>query len=73
MIANTSSDCVGMSNVFGADAMVAAVELSARFGAGLPVVGYERGDELQEAIGAGFESVGLLSVWTRSPASQRVD
>ena len=61
-VANLSLDCVGMSNVFGSNAMPAAAMLCAGFGPGLPVVGYEHGDGLAEALEVGFEPVGHLRV-----------
>ena len=61
-IANLSADCVGLSNVFGAGALEAAADLCADFGDGLPVVGYERGDSLREALSIGFDDVGRLRV-----------
>jgi hypothetical protein len=64
-VANLSTDCVGMSNVFGSDAIPAAAFFCAEFGAGLPVVGYERGDDLVEAVDAGFETVGPLRICGR--------
>lgn len=69
-IANRSRDCVGFSNFFApsegkADCMISAVSAVAGFGAGLPVVGYERGEDLEMALAAGFQSVGRLRVWVR--------
>lgn len=64
-IANRSEDCVGMSNVFGHAAIDAAATLCAELGAGLPVVGYEHGDALDEAMAAGFEPVGALRICGR--------
>lgn len=61
-VANRSSDCVGMSNVFGPGAVPAAARLCAAFGAGLPVVGYEWGDALATALRTGFEPTGPLRV-----------
>jgi hypothetical protein len=64
-VANLSTDCVGMSNVFGSDAIPAAATLCAEFGSGLPVVGYERGDALVAAVSVGFETVGQLRICGR--------
>lgn len=63
VIANLSNDCVGLSNMFGADARGAATTLCAQFGDGRHVVGYERGDDLAQALAAGWQTVGDLAVW----------
>jgi hypothetical protein len=63
VIANRSADVVGLSNAFGpADAYPAAAALCGRFGDGLPVVGYEQGEDLDVALAAGFEATGELRV-----------
>lgn len=62
-VANLSSDCVGLSNCFGRGAFPAAATLCAELAQGLPVVGYERGDDLSVALDAGFEATGLLRIW----------
>ncbi len=70
-IANRTGDVVGLSNVFAPGGAtetcwagcVRAVQ--SRF-PGLPMVGYERGDDLSAAQGVGFESIGPLTVWLRS-------
>lgn len=64
VIANLSEDCVGLSNLFGAAARPAATALCATFGAGKPVVGYEREDDLAQALAAGWRVSGPLRVWT---------
>ncbi|MCV0397330.1 MAG: hypothetical protein K5872_19550 [Rhizobiaceae bacterium] len=67
-IANLSSDCVGVSNLFGRPlpAVVAAASaLSRDFGGGLPLVGYSTGDELTAMLRAGFQQTGPLRVWIR--------
>jgi hypothetical protein len=63
VVANLSADSVGLSNAFGDDAFPAAATLCAGFGAGRPVVGYERGDALAAALRAGFQATGPLRVW----------
>jgi hypothetical protein len=65
VIANISSDCVGLSNCFGEEVYPAAATLCAELANGLPIVGYERGDDLGAALGSGFTATGLLRVWTR--------
>ena len=63
VIANLSADCVGVSNCFGTDARPAATALCASFGQGKPLVGYERGEDLAEALAAGWQETGPLAVW----------
>jgi hypothetical protein len=71
VIANRTDDVVGLSNVFAPDGA------AARFWPGcisaamdvfpkLPMVGYERGDELVIAQALGFEALGPLRVWVRT-------
>jgi hypothetical protein len=66
-VANRSADAVGISNVFAADVdelvMAGAIGEVARFGADLPVVGYEAGDALARATRLGFRAVGPLRIW----------
>lgn len=65
-IANTSSDCVGLSNVFSktssnrifADAAVAAEGVDPE----KPIVGYESGESLTHAQNTGFATVGDLRI-----------
>ena len=66
--ANRSADAVGFSNLFiagGDDDRTTAEAVSevARFGAGLPIVGYERGERLARVRSLGFRAVGPLRVW----------
>jgi hypothetical protein len=61
---------VGLSNVFAPAVDTAAVwakvvDYVGELFPGRPVVGYERGDDLAAAEGAGFRPVGPLRVWTR--------
>lgn len=66
VIANRSSDCVGLSNAFCSPAGYReAAALCAEFGDGLPIVGYERGDDLAAATDAGFVTTGELRVAVR--------
>ncbi len=71
-IANLSSDCVGLSNVFGeaADSSLfqATAMLAAEFGQGKPVVGYDHGAALDAMLKSGFEEVGRLRIWVRENA-----
>ncbi|MFD8148131.1 hypothetical protein [Streptomyces sp. NPDC059708] len=63
---------VGVSNVFAttpADAdgaWAAALDASAHHWPGLPVVGYEHGEDLDAALRAGFSPIGPLRVWLRT-------
>jgi hypothetical protein len=66
--ANRTDEAVGFSNFFTADAdeesaMAQAVTEVARFGAGMPVVGYLAGERLERAGRLGFRTVGPLRVW----------
>jgi hypothetical protein len=68
-IANRSDDVVGWSNFFAPeDEMLDCAAASlAKIGGifrGLPIVGYEHGDDLRNARSLGFESIGPLRVWT---------
>ncbi|EBA10765.1 hypothetical protein RCCS2_11182 [Roseobacter sp. CCS2] len=71
VIANLSDDCVGLSNSFGTNARASATALCAGFGQGRPVVGYERGSALTEALKTGWEPVGPLTVWNRAFTGRR--
>lgn len=67
-VANRSAESVGFSNFFAPTVdrevyRAAAIGAVARFAPGLPVVGYERGEELARSVALGFRSVGWLRVW----------
>ena len=65
-ILNRGAEVVGLSNIFGSAIDVVWRSLMAMAGEifpGLPLVGYEHGDELAAAHRAGFETVGPLRVW----------
>jgi hypothetical protein len=69
-IAHRTGSVVGLSNVFvhagdPADAWAGLLRCTGNAFPGLPVVGYERGDELESAIAVGFEPIGPLKVWQR--------
>jgi hypothetical protein len=70
-IANRSrAGVVGFSNFFAPDSgrdryRGEAVALVANFAKGNPLVGYDRGAELQGLQASGFRSVGPLRVWVR--------
>jgi hypothetical protein len=70
VIANRTGEVVGLSNLFvpgEAKTMFWAGCVAGVMAAfpGLPVVGYERGDDLAIAQTLGFESLGPLRVWLR--------
>ena len=70
-VLNRSASVVGLSNVFAADGVdpttiwTAALVAAARFAPALPVVGYERGRDLETALSVGFVAAGDLRVWMR--------
>ncbi len=68
-IANRSDGVVGWSNFFAPaaemlDHAVASLATITRVFPGLPIVGYEHGEDLRNAHPLGFESLGPLRVWT---------
>lgn len=70
---NRSGHAVGISNVFGASEERAqlfrdSVRLAHSIFPGLPLVGYERDDDLAAVGAAGFETLHGLTVWIRTPA-----
>ncbi|GAB7191992.1 hypothetical protein NUM3379_27000 [Kineococcus sp. NUM-3379] len=68
-VARLGGGAVDVSNVWAAPGHeVGWAGLAAAVGAllpGRPLVGYERGEELQAALAGGFEPVGELRVWVR--------
>jgi hypothetical protein len=71
VIGNRSEHVVGLSNLFTVDGADpdrvwpgAAAAVATCF-PGVPLVGYEHGDDLAAAHRAGFRSVGALRVWMR--------
>lgn len=66
VVANTFQDCVGLSNCFGQGAFPGAVTLCVEAShRELPIVGYERGDDLITALDIGFSATGKLRIWGR--------
>jgi hypothetical protein len=70
-IANRSASAVGVSNVFTTKAMAAdevwaslPTAIAGHF-YGMPLAGYECGDDLAPALAAGFVAIGALRVWVR--------
>ncbi|MFV2085151.1 hypothetical protein [Micromonospora sp. LOL_021] len=68
-----AGDVVGLSNLFAADSghwsdvWAAAINEAAVHFPGLPLVGYEQGDDLARARESGFEPVDALRVWLYQP------
>ncbi|MEU8619794.1 hypothetical protein [Streptomyces sp. NPDC048623] len=61
-----SAGVTGVSNLFTTDGLPASYAWTgalAHATPGLPVVGYESGDDLDAALAAGFETLGPLWVW----------
>ena len=72
-IAYTAGGVTGISNVFKSGIAdeplwAGAVRAIARVRPGLPIVGYERGEDLAEARQAGCTVLGPLRVWARGSA-----
>jgi hypothetical protein len=63
-VVTTTGAAAGLSNVFGDP--IEAVSAAAAAFPGRDLVGYERGEDLEAALGAGFAPVGELVVWSRS-------
>jgi hypothetical protein len=73
-VANRAGNVIGLSNVFGhagAGELWPGVISAARevFLPGLPLVGYQRGDDLRHAISSGFRPIGPLRVYVLDPAN----
>lgn len=69
-LANLSADVIGMSNIFStqeSDSQLYSEALAAvsSVGGGLPVAGYEQGNDLDCACAAGFQVVGPLRILVR--------
>ena len=67
---NRSAQAVGVSNLFATGVDPALVwddvaGLASRAFPGLPIVGYEAGDDLVQAQQAGFTPLGPLRIWIR--------
>jgi hypothetical protein len=74
-ILNATGGVVGLSNVFGGDVWRDVTAVAAEAFPGRPIVGYERGEGLAEAVAAGFAPLHPLRVWLRagpSPAKRSV-
>lgn len=69
-ILNHQAEVIGHSNVFaakGKDRLIRAglVREARRLFPGEPVVGYESGDDLENALALGFAALGPLRIWVR--------
>lgn len=69
-ILNHHADAVGHSNVFAAKGEAGPVRAgmigeARRLFPGKPVVGYESGDDLENALALGFSALGPLRIWVR--------
>ena len=67
-IVNGSARAAGLSNDFTdvgheAETWLALAESARAFFPGLPLIGYERGEELAHARSGGFQTAGALRVW----------
>jgi hypothetical protein len=75
-IANRSGAVIGLSNVFDIEGDLESAWRNAASAAQtvwgrMPVVGYDRGDSLDAAHRAGFETVGHLAVWVNRRAARQ--
>ncbi|WP_020668312.1 hypothetical protein [Amycolatopsis nigrescens] len=72
VVLNRGAGLVGLSNLFAVDGSdISAIWLSALTAAadrfpGLPLVGYEHGDDLAPALASGFTVLGPLRIWLHS-------
>jgi hypothetical protein len=70
-VLNHSSGLVGISNLFAIDnsdiaaAWSSAITAAANHFPGLPLIGYEHGDDLAHALAGGFTTLGPLRIWLR--------
>ena len=64
-ILNATGDVVGLSNAFGEVQWRDLPAVAAAVFPGRPIVGYEHGDALGEAVAAGFAPLHPLRVWVR--------
>ena len=67
-IVNRSAEAVGISNVFteaghGSETWSALAQCARAFFPDLPLIGYEWGESLDDALSSGFQDIGSLRVW----------
>ncbi|MBD0380980.1 hypothetical protein [Paenibacillus sedimenti] len=68
-IANLSANAVGISNVFSNSNKIIwsdIVPIVSTYFPGIPMVGYENGDDLTAAILSGWTTIGPLRIWIKS-------
>ncbi|MDT7785440.1 MAG: hypothetical protein QOF58_3859 [Pseudonocardiales bacterium] len=71
VVLNRGSGLVGLTNLFAVDdsektaVWSAAVAAAGARWPGVPLVGYESGDDLEYALASGFVALGPLRVWLR--------
>ncbi|QEX25046.1 hypothetical protein FRZ61_49910 [Hypericibacter adhaerens] len=70
-VLNLAAGAIGLSNLFGSDALTSAVwagcrEQARRLAPDLPIVGYEQAEALADAQAAGFRVLGPLRVWLKA-------
>lgn len=68
-IANLSTNAVGISNVFSNSNKIIwsdIVPIVSTYFPGIPMVGYENGDDLTSALLSGWTTIGPLRVWIKS-------
>ena len=68
-IVSGNAGVAGLSNVFSgvgheSETWLALAQSARAFFPGLPLISYERGEELTHAQSSGFQTVGALQVWT---------
>lgn len=72
VVLNLGSGLVGVSNLFAikgrdvAAVWISAISAAAHYFPGVPLVGYERADELGPAVASGFAALGPLRVWVHA-------
>jgi hypothetical protein len=67
-VVNRSAGAAGISNVFaqagrGPETWTALAQCARKFFPDIPLIGYERGEQLADAQDSGFQAVGSLRVW----------
>ncbi|MDQ0886632.1 hypothetical protein QFZ81_001720 [Paenibacillus sp. V4I9] len=68
-IANLSANAVGITNVFSNSNKIIwsdVVPIVSTYFPGIPMVGYENGDDLTSALLSGWTTIGPLRVWIKS-------
>ncbi len=76
VVANRAENAVGLSNFFvhvsgRASLRAECIEATVDTFPGLPLVGYEAGQDLEESYALGFSSLGSLRVWVKETLRER--